>query len=58
MCVCVCVRACVPVCVCVRARPPVRACVPPVCACGMILYVANNLHYQCCQKLILMPRLV
>ncbi len=27
-----------PTCVRVRAR---------VCACGMILYTANNLHYQC-----------
>ena len=45
LCVCVCV------CVCARAR----VC---VCACGMILYTANNLHYQCCQKLIPMPRLV
>ena len=43
LCVCVLlVPVCVRACVCVW-------CVPPVCA----LYGANNLHYQCCQKLIL-----
>ncbi len=49
VCVCVCMYVCMCVCVCVRARPC------RVCLWHDTLYHANNLHYQCCQKLILMP---
>ncbi len=51
-----CTRAClcVSVCVCIHYWCPlVCVCVPPVCACGMILYSILHYHYQCCQKFIL-----